>query len=304
MKDNTSEPKNFKSGYVAILGKPNVGKSTLLNKLIGRKIAIVSPRPQTTRNRISGIKNLDNAQLIFIDTPGIQSPDSKLNRFMMRESLKVRDEADISLYMIEATESPVHIDDVGIKFIRAFSGPVILLINKIDLLKNKNLVLPLIESYASMFNFKEIIPISALEEINLDKLMDKMLENIPAGPKFFPDDIITEQAEEFFISEVIREKIIFHTYQEIPYCCAVKVTEFKEVEKKDMLVIRAVIFVEGDSQKGILIGSNGKMLKDIGTSARKELEGFFGCKIFLELWVQVKEKWRRNDRVLRSLGYL
>ncbi|MEK6693518.1 MAG: GTPase Era [Nitrospirota bacterium] len=290
---------HFKSGFISIIGRPNVGKSTLLNAILGEKIAIISNKPQTTRNRILGVKNLPQAQLIFLDTPGIHKPRHKLGEAMVRTALEACKEVDLVLLMVEP-EEPTHEDRHIIETIRSTKRPLFLLINKIDTVA-KQKMLPLIEQYNKISDFSEIIPISALKLDNIDRLLETIIKYIPEGPKYYPDEIVTDQLERFMVSEIIREKIMEQTKEEIPYSVAVVVEEFSEGER--LISIRALIYVERDSQKGILIGKGGRMLKEIGTLARKDIEGLLGTKVFLELWVRVKKDWRQDERVLREFGY-
>lgn len=297
---------HFKSGFISIIGRPNVGKSTLLNAILGEKIAIISNKPQTTRNRILGVRNLPQAQLIFLDTPGIHKPRHKLGEAMVRTALEACKEVDLVLLMVEPVEDPTHREEPAhedrhiIETIRSIKRPLFLLINKIDTVA-KQKMLPLIEQYSKLSDFSEIIPISALKLDNIDRLLETIIKYMPEGPKYYPDEIVTDQLERFMVSEIIREKIMEQTKEEIPYSVAVVVEEFIEGER--LISIRALIYVERDSQKGILIGKGGRMLKEIGTLARKDIEGLLGTKVFLELWVRVKKDWRQDERVLRELGY-
>jgi len=300
---NSSEREVFKSGYVSIIGRPNVGKSTLLNSLLGEKVAIVTPKPQTTRNRIRGIKNLPNAQIVFIDTPGIHKPRERLGEFMVKEATLALKDIDLAIVIVEP-RVPELADERLIDVVKTsrnkFRFPVILVINKIDTVKKAEL-LPVIDEYSKLMDFSEIIPISALKGDGLDILLQKVVEYLPEGPKYYPDDIVTDQLERFMVSEIIREKIMNLTEDEIPYSVAVEVTQWEE--KEGIIIISANIYVEKDTQKGIIIGKKGAKLKSIGTEARKEIEGLLGTKVYLELWVKVKEAWRKKPGVLRELGY-
>lgn len=292
----------FKSGFVSIIGRPNVGKSTLLNNLLEEKVAIVSDKPQTTRNKILGIKNLAGAQIIFLDTPGIHKPKHRLNEFMVKTALNTLDEVDIILFMVEAGE-PIGPGERHITgLLTKITKPVFLLINKIDAVQ-KSKVLPQIEEFRHLYAFQEVFPISALYGENLEELLISIIKYLPEGPQYFPEDIVTDQPMRFIASEIVREKIFHLTYEEIPYSIAVAIEEFREVKEKNLVVIRAVIFVDKNSQKGIIIGKGGAMLKKIGQLAREELEALMGVKIFLELWVKVKSGWQGDDRILRMLGY-
>jgi GTP-binding protein Era len=291
----------FKSGFIGIIGRPNVGKSTLLNKIIGEKIAITSHRPQTTRNRITGIKNIENGQLIFVDTPGIHRATTPLNEFMVAAAKDAFRSADIILLVAEA--EGVHRDDqLVLESLRNTGLPVILLINKIDLVRKKN-ILPVMDQFQHLFSFSEIIPISALTGDGLSALMEQIWKLLPEGPRYFPDDMMTDRTERFIAAEIIREKIIMLTHQEIPYATAVVVDSFKEHEDKNLLVIQATINVAKNSQKGILIGKKGSMLKEIGKRARQDMEKFFATRIYLELFVRVRKDWTHDAGMLREFGY-
>jgi len=298
-------PKNssFKSGYVAISGQPNVGKSTLLNCLLGEKLAIVSEKPQTTQTRISGIKSAPHYQIIFLDTPGIHQPKHKLGEYMMEVIQKTLKDADLILYLTEVNDKIQIQDGQFLTSLIKIEIPTFLVINKIDKLKQKEVLLPVIDQYFRWRKFSEFIPISALTGENLELLEGKILQYLPYGPQYFPSDQITEESERFLAAELIREKIFQFTGEEIPYAGAVKVEEFKLREEKNLLYIRAFIFVEKDSQKRIIIGTGGQKLKQIGTLAREEMEARFRHKVYLDLWVKVKEKWRQDRQSLRELGY-
>ncbi|MCC6543007.1 MAG: GTPase Era [Nitrospirae bacterium] len=296
-------PENtFKSGFVSIIGRPNVGKSTLLNAILGEKVSIVSDKPQTTRNRILGISTHPGTQVIFIDTPGIHKPKHKLNEYMVKTALHTLDEVDIVLYMTEAGESIGGGDRYIIERLQDVKKPVLLLINKIDLVQ-KGLLLPLIDEFSRLYNFVEIFPVSALRGDNVSVLYESIVSRLPEGPQYFPDDAVTDQPMRFIAAELVREKIFQLTYEEIPYSIAVGIEEFGEDKEKNMVFIRAVIFVDKDSQKGIVIGKGGTKLKKVGQLAREELEAIMGIKVFLELWVKVKSGWRGDDMILRMLGY-
>ncbi len=295
-----SEEQKFRSGFIAIIGRPNVGKSTLLNYLLGEKIAIISDKPQTTRNRILGIVNRPGAQLVFIDTPGIHKPLHKMNEYMVSTALATYNEVDVILMLVEATEKPGAGDKFIIETLAQVKTPAFLLINKVDLVK-KDLLLPLIQEYSALYPFAEIIPISALVG-DIGDLIDSVIRRLPEGPRYFPEDQLTDQPERFIVSELIREKIFTLTKEEIPYATAVVIEDMKE--EPDLTRINAVIYVERESQKGILIGKGGAMLKQIGTMARQDAEKLLGTRIFLQLWVKVKKGWREDERMLKSLGIL
>ncbi len=288
----------FKSGFISIIGRPNVGKSTLLNALLGEKIAIISDKPQTTRNRILGIVSRPGAQLVFMDTPGIHKPMHRMNELMVKTALATYNEVDVILLLVEATTQPGGGDQYIIDTLAQVKTPVFLLINKIDLI-NKEALFPLIQEYSRLYSFAEIIPVSALRN-DLGGLIDEITKRLPQGPRYFPDDQLTDQPERFIVSEIVREKIFELTKEEIPYSTAVIVESMKE--EPEITRITAVIYVERDSQKGILIGRGGGMLKQIGTLARQDAEKLLGTKIFLQLWVKVKKGWREDEHMLKNLG--
>ncbi len=292
--------KNFKSGFISIIGRPNVGKSTLLNSLLGEKIAIISDKPQTTRNRILGIVNRPGAQLVFMDTPGIHKPVHKMNEVMVKTALATYNEVDVILMLAEATEKPGAGDKFIIETLSKVKTPVFLVINKVDLIE-KQLLLPLMQEYSTLHSFSEIIPISALKN-DLGDLVDSILKHLPEGPKYFPDDQLTDQPERFIVAELVREKIFELTKEEIPYSSAVEIEEMKE--EPDLTRIHAVIYVERDSQKGIIIGKGGIMLKKIGTLARQDAEKLLGVKVFLKLYVKVKKGWREDEGMLKNIGVM
>jgi GTP-binding protein Era len=292
----------FKCGFVSILGRPNVGKSTLFNRFLGDKIAIVSEKPQTTRNRILGIKNIEGSQLIFLDTPGIHPGRSELNQRMVRTAIASGRDADILLFLVEATFPLVEKDQKMIESLRGSYGVPFLVINKIDLVKRKNL-LPIMDQYQKLHSFKEILPISAITGEGIDVLFDEILKVLPESPPYYPQDIFTDQTERFWVSEIIREKVIHQSYQEIPYSTAVTIEAFKEHPEKGLVVIKGTIHVERDSQKKILIGKGGQKLKRIGGAARREVEALLRTRAFLELWVDVEKNWTHDPRALNRLGY-
>jgi GTPase len=295
-----TDTNNFKSGFISIIGRPNVGKSTLLNTLIGEKISIISDKPQTTRNRILGIVNQPGAQLVFIDTPGIHKPMHKMNEVMVQTALQTHNEVDVILMLVEATAQPGGGDRFILESLMNVKTPVLLLINKVDLIK-KEALLPLMQEYSALYKFAEIIPVSALKN-DLGGLVDMVLNRLPQGPKYFPDDQLTDQPERFIVAELVREKIFELTKDEIPYSTAVVIDEMKE--EPEITRIIATIYVERDSQKGILIGKGGGMLKQIGTRARLNAEKLLGTKIFLQLWVKVKKGWREDEHTLKHFGIM
>lgn len=293
----------FKSGFVSIIGRPNVGKSTLLNLILGEKLAIISPKPQTTRNRILGIKNLPAGQIVFLDTPGIHQSSVKLNQAMVKTALATYNEVDVICFLIEAHRPYHEENEFVLKSLEKVNKSIFLVINKIDLVRKEDL-LPIMEKYSSRRPFAQIIPISALLGDGVDILVNELWQILPPGPKYFPDDMVTDLPERFLVAELIREKVFQLTREEIPYATAVVVEEFKEKEEKNLIVIKATIQVERASQKGIIIGEKGRMLKEIGQQARAEIEALLGAKVFLELWVKVEKNWREDPRALRRLGLI
>ena len=298
----TSPP--YRSGYVAIIGRPNVGKSTLMNRLVGEKLAIVSPRPQTTRNRIVGIKSPPNAQIIFVDTPGLHTPRGPLGRLMATAVKMALKDVDLICLVVEATGDPRELDEPSLKAVTPLRAPVYCCLNKADLVHPKERILPLIEAYGARYPFREILPVSAIDGTNCDRLLDLITAALPEHPPYFPPGTATDQPETFFVAEIIREKIFRLTHQEVPYACAVRVEELTERGSGNLLYVRATVFVERDSQLRILIGKGGAMLKRIGSAAREELERFFGIKVYLDLHVRVRRDWRKDEKALRELGFL
>ncbi len=293
----------FKSGFIAILGRPNVGKSTFFNAVIGDKISIVADKPQTTRNRISGILNFPEAQLIFLDTPGMHNPKTPLNRAMVKAARDTIGDADLILMMVEA-DKPVGAQDLFlIEALAGVQAPVFLAINKTDRME-KSLLLPLMDQCRRLYDFAGIFPVSARTGNGLEALIHGIKEALPDGPRLFPDDIATEATERFIAGEFIREQILRLTSQEIPYASAVEIDLFKEDESKNLIRISATILVEKESQKAIMIGKKGALLKKIGTRARLAMENLFGAKVFLELFVRVKKDWTTSDKMLRELGLM
>jgi GTP-binding protein Era len=290
----------FKSGFVAIVGRPNAGKSTLVNKLVGRKVAIVSPKPQTTRNRIQGILNRDEAQIVLIDTPGIHKPDNVLSRQMMDELQHALEGIDVLSLIADASVDFGAGDRFAIQWVQRFHGPVFLLLNKVDRIPKARL-LPLIERYNREFEFAEIFPISALTGLGCFDLVNGWLVHLPEHPPYFPPDQFTDQPERFLVAEIIREKAILATREEVPHAIAVLVDSFEESEK--LMRIRASLYVEREGQKGILIGKGGANMKKIGTQARQEIEAILGAHIYLELFVKVQPAWRQNSAIVRQLDW-
>lgn len=293
----------YKSGFIGIIGRPNVGKSTLLNALVGEKLAITTSKPQTTRNRIMGIRNQAEGQMIFMDTPGIHRADSPLNRQMVQIAKDTFQRVDMLLPLVEAPAGIQAADRFIIQSLPEGAMPVILIINKIDLV-NKTQLLPMIDQLRSLHAFAAIVPVSAYTGEGLPSLISEILLALPEGPVHFPEDTMTDASERFLAAEIIREKIILLTRQEIPYATAVVVDAFKEDEGKQLIRISATIHVEKGSQKGILIGKKGSMLKEIGTKARRDLEAFFNARIYLELFVRVQKDWTHDEKMLKQFGYL
>jgi GTPase len=293
-------PKSFRSGFVVVLGRPNVGKSTFVNRLVGQKVAIVTSRPQTTRNRILGIINRPQAQVVLIDTPGIHRATTVLERQMMAEVTQALDGIDVVAVMMDASSGLTAGDRLTFEHARQFEGPVFLLLNKIDRVA-KPMLLPLMETCSKEFSFAEIIPLSALTGDGIELTLARLIAHLPEGEPYFPKDQITDQPERFLAGEIIREKIMTHTKQEVPHAIAVRVESFEEGKK--LIRIRANIAVEREGQKGILIGRGGERLKAIGTEARQELEEILGVKIFLELRVKVERDWRQDPRAVQQLDW-
>ncbi|WMJ17137.1 GTPase Era [Geobacillus proteiniphilus] len=292
----------YKSGFVAIIGRPNVGKSTFLNRVIGQKIAIMSDKPQTTRNKIQGVYTDDDAQIIFIDTPGVHKPKHKLGDFMMKVALNALREVDLILFMVNAEEGFGRGEAFIIERLKEVDTPVFLVINKIDRVHPDEL-LPLIDRYKDLHPFAEIVPISALEGNNVDRLLEQIKERLPEGPQYYPPDQITDHPEQFIIAELIREKALHLTREEVPHSIAVVVERIERREGSPTVYISAVIVVERDSQKGIIIGKQGRMLKEIGQWARADIEALLGSRVFLELWVKVQKDWRNRLAQLRDFGF-
>jgi GTPase len=290
----------FRSGYVSIIGQPNVGKSTLLNALLGEKVSIVTAKSQTTRNRIIGIKTLPGAQIIFIDTPGIHKPKHKLGEAMVKTAVGSLQEVDVVLFMVEPHKPDKDDRDI-VALLQKVKSPVLLLINKIDTIRKQEL-LPVINRLSELFSFMEIIPVSAINKDGIDVLVQKICDNLPPGPKYFPDDLFTDQAERFMVSEIIREKIMAMTEEELPHAVAVEVVKWTERED-GLISISCNIYIEREGQKAIIIGKHGSMLKAIGSAARVDIEKLLNAKVFLALWVKVRKKWRDDDQLLRELGY-
>jgi GTPase len=299
-KKDSASGKKRRAGFVAIIGRPNAGKSTLLNRFVGQKVAIVTSKPQTTRNRIQGIVTRSDGQIVFVDTPGLHEATTALNRQMMREVAAALEGIDVLLMMVDASRTLPHADSLLLEKGQRFGGKAILALNKIDRVPKPKL-LPLLDTFAKAFPFAALVPISALKGEGCDELLQEILKNLPEGEPFFPEDQITDQPERFLAGEIIREKAIDLTYHEVPHALAVVIDQFEEAPR--LLRIHATLHVERDSQKKILIGHKGEMLKKIGTAARKELEVLLGTKIFLAMFVKVVADWRENPQKVRELDW-
>ncbi|MCI2869187.1 GTPase Era [Staphylococcus hominis] len=291
-----------KSGFVSIIGRPNVGKSTFMNRVIGHKIAIMSDKAQTTRNKIQGVMTREDAQIIFLDTPGIHKPKHKLGDYMMRVAKNTLSEIDAIMFMVNVNEDIGRGDEYIMEMLKNVKTPVFLVLNKIDLV-HPDALMPKIEKYKTYMNFTEIVPISALEGLNVDHFIDVLKDYLPEGPKYYPDDQISDHPEQFVVGEIIREKILHLTSEEIPHAIGVNVDRMIK-ESEERVRIEATIFVERDSQKGIVIGKGGKKLKEVGKRARRDIEMLLGSKVYLELWVKVQKDWRNKVNFIRQMGYV
>ena len=296
---NDAPPVPFRAGFVTVVGRPNVGKSTLVNRLVGQKVAIVSDKPQTTRNRILAVVNRPGAQIVLFDTPGIHKPIHEMNRRMVETAVRSVGQGDLVLWLVEVGEEVGGGDRYVRDVLARARREVILAINKIDTVKRLR-VLPAIEAYRSLLDFAEIVPISALTGDNVDRLEEILQRHLPEGPALYPDDYLTDQPERFFVAEMVREQVLRHTREEIPYASGVVIESFREEE--GLVRIEAAILVEREGQKGILIGKGGSMLKTIGTAARLEIEAFLGTRVYLGLFVKVRENWRENQGLLAEMG--
>ena len=292
----------YKSGFITVIGRPNVGKSTLLNRIIGEKISIISDKPQTTRNKIQLVYTEDEAQIVFLDTPGIQMPKNKLGEYMLKISKSTLEEVDVVTFMVDDSMEIGPMDSMIIEDIKKISTPIVLLINKTDQLDDGE-ILELIDKYNKMDLFKEIIPISAMEGSNVDRYIEVLKKMIPEGPQYFPDDMITDQPERFIIAEMIREKALINLEEEIPHGIYVSVEEVKQRKNKEIIDVVANIYCERESHKGIVIGKGGLMLKEIGQTARRDIESLMGSKINLQLWVKVEKNWREKENKVKYFGY-
>jgi len=292
----------FRSGFVALIGRPNVGKSTLLNRILGQKISITSDKPQTTRNRILGIHTTARGQVLFLDTPGLHRARGGLNRYMVEQAREACRGVDVILYLVEAQAPADAFSQENLRLLGEAGAPVFLLINKIDLIPRTQL-LQIIERYAARFDFAEIIPVSAVKGEGVDDLNATLLKYLPEGPAYYNEDLVTDLPERFIVAEMVREKVMRLTHEEVPYGCAVTVETFEERPGRDLVVIQALITVERDSQKGIIIGRRGTMLRRIGQEARRDIEELLAARVFLELFVRVQKDWTKSDRAIRDLGY-
>ncbi|MDA8441140.1 MAG: GTPase Era [Peptococcaceae bacterium] len=291
---------NYRSGFVAIVGRPNAGKSTLLNNMVGQKIAIVSDKPQTTRNRIQGVMSEPRGQVVFLDTPGVHKPKHRLGEYMADITRSSLQGVDVILYMVDVTAKFGSGEEFVLNLLAKIDTPVVLLLNKVDLVAKESLF-PLLAEWNQRGKFAAIIPASALTGDNSESIKAEIFKLLPEGPQYYPEDAVTDHPEQFIIAEFIREKVLLKTRDEIPHSVAINVEEV--VDKPELVSIRAVIYVERDSQRGIIIGKGGSMLKEIGAEARRDMEQLLGSKVYLELWVKVKKDWRNRDDMLRNLGY-
>lgn len=298
------EIQDFKSGYVSIIGAPNVGKSTLLNAFLGQKLAIVTPKPQTTRNQIRGILTTDTHQIIFVDTPGLMTPKYRLQSEMVKTAYSALGDADVVLFVIDVTRRDSDIEDTILKRLKRAESTTLLVLNKVDLVEKRTL-LPMFEDYNQKFEFAHIIPISALTTDGVPLLLQQIEEYLPLGPHYFPEDQLSDLPERFFIAETVREKIMLMTQREIPYAAAVVVEEFEKRrtnKSAEIIYIRAIVYAERQTQKQIIIGKGGKLIKRVGELARIDIEKFLDTRVFLELYVTVKADWRKDARKLKELG--
>jgi GTP-binding protein Era len=294
--------KGYKSGFISIIGRPNAGKSTFLNKVIGQKIAIMSDKPQTTRNKVQGVLTTDQQQIIFIDTPGINEPRHKLGDFMLKVAKNTLREVDAILLMVDSVDRIGKQDRYILEMLKGNETPVFLVMNKIDLIHPDKL-LSVTEAFTKEYDFADVIPISALEGINIDGLLEVLTKHLPEGPQYYPADQVTDHPERFIISELIREKVLHLTHEEIPHSIAVVIEKIKREEDSEKIRVTATIMVERESQKGMVIGKKGALLKEVGMRARKDIEMLLGSKVFLELWVKVQKDWRNKQVHLRDFGF-
>ncbi len=293
----------FKSGYIALVGAPNAGKSTLLNRLLNENISITAPKPQTTRNRIMGILTRPDAQVIFVDTPGIHRALDKFNKGLVDTALSTLKDVDVICFLIQMPETDRDLNELILEDLRNIDTPVILVINKVDLLKQKGDLLPVIERYRQKMPFHSVIPLSALKGDGTERLLEEVVQLLPEGPHYYPEDYITDQPERFLVAELVREKVFHLVHQEVPYAVAVTIEKFTEEQEANRIDIEVTIHVERDSQKAIIIGKKGQMLKEIGQQARADIESLLGCHVYLGLFVRVQRNWRKDPRALAEFGY-
>ena len=291
-----------KSGFVSLIGRPNVGKSTLMNHIVGQKVAIMSDKPQTTRNKIQGVYTSADGQIVFLDTPGIHKPKSKLGDWMVKKAQETLGEVDLILFLVDAAEGMGPGDRWIIQLLENVCTPVFLVVNKIDRV-HPDKSLPLIDAYRELFSFAEVVPISARNGNNTGTLVRLIMERLPEGPAYYPSDQVTDHPERFIVSELIREKVLLLTHEEVPHSVAVVIEMMKERDHGKMVDVTATIYTERKSQKGILIGKQGAMLKEVGRQARQDIEKLLGSRVYLDLWVKVKKDWRNEEHLLREFGY-
>ena len=292
-----------KSGYVALIGAPNAGKSTLMNQLLREKVSITAPKPQTTRNRILGILTQPHWQLVFVDTPGIHDARDRFNQILVDTAVSALNEVDVICLLVEAPTAGRLLDQAIVERIRPLDVPVVLVLNKIDLVRDKRDLLPIIDRYRGLLDLSAVVPVSALLGDGMEDLLAEIVTLLPEGPAYYPEDFLTDQPERFIVAELVREKIFHLTQQEVPYAVAVTIEKFSEDPQKNRIEIEATVHVERDSQKAIIIGKQGQMLKEIGKQARKDMEALLGCHVYLGLFVKVQKNWRKNSRLLAEFGY-
>ncbi len=297
------EGESIRSGFVALVGAPNVGKSTLMNQVLKEKISITCPKPQTTRNRILGIYNTARCQMVFVDTPGIHRARDSFNKILVETALSALADVDVIAFIVDVTAKGTDLDRFVLQAMEKLTVPVVLVLNKVDLLKDKGALLPLIQRFAEMRDFAAVVPVSALKGHEVEELVAELEKLLPEGPRYYPEDAVTDQPERFLVAEIVREKVFHLTEEEIPYATAVTVDVFKDEPERNLVRIEATIHVERDSQKGIVIGKGGSRLKEIGRQAREDMERLLGCRVYLGLYVRVQKNWRRDRRVLGEFGY-
>lgn len=300
---NEKDTAVHKSGYVALIGAPNAGKSTLMNQILREKISITAPKPQTTRNRIPGILTRPGFQMVFVDTPGIHEARDRFNKILVDTAISALNEVDVICFLVEAPTAGRLLDQAIIEKIRPLAAPVVLVLNKIDLVRDKRDLLPIIDRYRGLLHLSAVLPVSALLGDGVEDLLAEIVKLLPEGPAYYPEDFLTDQPERFIVAELVREKIFHLTQQEVPYAVAVTIEKFSEDPQKNRIEIEATVHVERDSQKAIIIGKQGQMLKEIGKQARKDIEALLACHIYLGLFVKVQKNWRKNPRLLAEFGY-